>query len=861
MAFKKAKKDISVPASPEELFLELSARKYSNVLLHQGEMLREYARMGIDPTDVALELPTGSGKTLVGLLIAEWRRRKFKEKTVFLCPTKQLVNQVVEEAKNNYGLNVIGYTGSARNYTPEQRSNYTFNNSVSVTTYSSLFNSNPFFRGADLLILDDAHACENYIGKYWSLSIERLNEKHKRLHELVSNLINPFLRPVDQDRLVGKFPKPADASWVDKIPSRNFNEIRDMLYSLLETHAESAELNYSWQALRNNFHSCHIFISSSEILLRPTLFPTWEHDAFSSPKQRLYMSATFSKGGDLERITGRSNILKIPAPDSFKLHGIGRRFFTFPDLTLDESKCDDLVEKLMLKGGRSLYLVPSLQQREKVVSKISKIPSIKIYDAKSLEESKKSFIDENLAAAVLANRYDGIDFRGEACRLLFVEGLPRAMNLNERFLMDKMAASIIFNERVQTRVVQAVGRCTRSLEDYSAVVILGKDIPDYLINEKNTQYLHPNLQAELKFGKEQSNEMSLDDFLENMGIFLEHDEDWFEVEEEIISYRNDAEANDFPSIDILQESVRSEIQYQKHFWNSDYEKAVEAAELILGIINGPSGLRGYRAWWHYLAGSACDLASELNPSYRDRAEEHYKKARDAAPTLQWLIPLSRKQASSESNASTSDIFQLTNIENLIDHMGPKNHIKFDAHIKSIVDNILSNEYSVFETGLKQLGELLGFDAYNEETDGAPDGWWISDDQCIVFEAHSDGDSDTTLGSKKARQVSSHPDWLRENKKIRDDVSVISVLITPCTKINEQAHGLLGESYYYNLEKFRTWACGAVRAIKEVRASFNNPGDLVWQAEALEILGRRDVLVSEIVADISSRPSKIELEKV
>ena len=41
MAFKKNKRDISIPDSPEELFLDLSSRKYPNVLLHQGEILRE----------------------------------------------------------------------------------------------------------------------------------------------------------------------------------------------------------------------------------------------------------------------------------------------------------------------------------------------------------------------------------------------------------------------------------------------------------------------------------------------------------------------------------------------------------------------------------------------------------------------------------------------------------------------------------------------------------------------------------------------------------------------------------------------------------------------------------------------------
>ncbi len=487
MAFKKSSPAAAVPNSPEELFLELSGRKHPNVLLHQGEILRAYSTEAITKADVSIELPTGSGKTLVGLLIAEWRRQKFNEKVIFLCPTKQLVNQVVEEARNNYGLDVVGYTGSIRNFSTEQHTNYKFNNAVCVTTYSHIFNTKPYFKDADVLILDDAHASENYVGKYWSLAINRNQEGHDELHSKISALILPYLRPADAYRLQGKYSNTSDNTWVDKLPTRHFNAIRDNIHALLEEYAGESDLKHAWRSLKNNFHACHLFLSSNELLIRPTLYPTWDHAAFSTPKQRLYMSATLSRGGDLERTVGREKIYKINAPDSFKLHGIGRRFFMFPDISLDANECTKLIRALISKSGRALYLVPSNAQRDEVVENLSELGSITIYTAEEIEKSKSDFVEEHLAAAVLANRYDGIDFRGDACRLLLVEGLPRAMSLNERFLMDRMAASIIFSERVQTRVIQAVGRCTRSLEDYSAVVILGEDIPDYLINDKNTR--------------------------------------------------------------------------------------------------------------------------------------------------------------------------------------------------------------------------------------------------------------------------------------------------------------------------------------------------------------------------------------
>src|SRR5208282_1604692 len=144
------------------------------------------------------------------------------------------------------------------------------------------------------------------------------------------------------------------------------------------------------------------------------------------------------------------------------------------------------------------------------------------FSAMDIEESKKPFVAKDKAVAVVANRYDGIDFPGKECRLLFIEGLPKATNLQERFLMVRMGANILFNERIQTRVLQAIGRCTRSLEDYSAVVVSGEEVPDYLADIKRRKYLHPELQAELSFGVEQSKGASAANLAENFGIFLDN---------------------------------------------------------------------------------------------------------------------------------------------------------------------------------------------------------------------------------------------------------------------------------------------------------------------------------------------------
>jgi hypothetical protein len=57
-----------VPESPEALFRDLRPRDEAvrDLYLRQGDVLRAYHELTPQPRDVALELPTGAGKTLVG---------------------------------------------------------------------------------------------------------------------------------------------------------------------------------------------------------------------------------------------------------------------------------------------------------------------------------------------------------------------------------------------------------------------------------------------------------------------------------------------------------------------------------------------------------------------------------------------------------------------------------------------------------------------------------------------------------------------------------------------------------------------------------------------------------------------------
>ena len=123
MAFKNLAIQEDDYSDMESLFRDLNS-KIQSLYTHQSDIIRHYQKHALNKRDVAIELPTGSGKTLVGLLIAEFYRRKNGKRALYICPTKQLVNQVVELANKDYGIDAIAYTGSNKNYSQTDKHKY-----------------------------------------------------------------------------------------------------------------------------------------------------------------------------------------------------------------------------------------------------------------------------------------------------------------------------------------------------------------------------------------------------------------------------------------------------------------------------------------------------------------------------------------------------------------------------------------------------------------------------------------------------------------------------------------------------------------------------------------------------------------
>lgn len=835
MAFKTRKKEEFSYSSPQEMYQDNKLKKIMGPLDYQATMLDLYMK-NIDKKTVALELPTGSGKTLVGLLIGEYRRRKNKEKVLFLCPTNQLVYQVVEQANEKYGLRAIAFCGKQKDYLPKEKSSFLMAEAIGVTTYSSFFALHTFFEDVDILIMDDVHSCEDYIVSNWTVQIDNESTTFIEMVEL----LKPFISETDYKYLLGDDYVPDVSSWCNMIPMPLIIEKLDEMHTILQQGIENGSSNYyAYSRISENLQECNIYIANKKILIRPWIAPTMSFQTFASAKQRVLMSATLGKSGELERITGIEKICRLPIVNDWDKKGLGRKFFIFPDLSLDKSKNGNVIIALQNLCKKSVFLVPDSRTAEGIRQFYREnIGNTMVFEAKDIEESKQLFVDMPEATVILANRFDGIDFPDDESRLLFILNLPKTTNLQEKFLITRMGALKLYGERIRTRIIQAVGRCSRNPSDYSIICVIGDTIQNNLTKQEKIKQFTPELRAEIQFGLENSMDYSkVDDVVEQARDFLNRNEEWQDAEKYIVNLRNDYwhEKNEDEKLinDKLQQSANLELNFQYSLWKKDYKVAFDYACNIVEILNAPA-LKGYKSFWNYMAGCmAYYLFENGQMEYKSSGIKYLSNALKENICIRWLSGLSEKLFATEHKIKEENDFFFDCVERIESVFTSIPTLqKLEKRIKGILDDLNSMDGKKFERGHKELGELLGYISENPNSTGAPDPYWIINENNIIVSEDKIYEQKTQIKAVPISDVSEavrHHAWIVEyEKRISKDANICTILITNSKNIDEDARIYADNIYYVHREGFVSWAANALSVIRSVWNKFTDEGEIEWR---------------------------------
>ncbi|ALF55425.1 helicase [Nostoc piscinale CENA21] len=781
---------------------------FKDIYTSQAEVLSDWFNRR-NERDLVIKLHTGGGKTLVALLIAQSILNEHREPVIYLSPTDQLVEQTLAKAKE-YNIPAVGY---GKNFAEE----FLSGKSVLICTYQALFNGISRFgvRGIKpalsvaAIILDDAHVAFSTMRDIFTLRLERINNQ-----EDYASLTNIFRSDFEKLGKLGTFDdivsgKPA--SGILEVPYWSWKARSEQARELLRYKAD--DYKFVWPFLRDNFNYCHCLINQNTFVITP-IFPFVDIiPTFADCPRRIFMSATISDDSAIVR-TFDANPDSISKPiTSHSLAGVSERMILAPELMSFSEKdvsniLQELVKEIPKNKMGTVILVPSkvAAQQWQNIAIHSDTPEKVAIDVKKLQEGT------SYGPFVFANRYDGIDLPGSACRLLVLSGLPRGSSEYDQYRANTFAGGSELTSTLAQRIEQGMGRGARGSGDYCVVILTGQELTAWVGRSASLKFLTRSTRAQLEMGVEISKNATNKEYLyETIMQCLNREKDWIEYHAETLAELTESEEEDKNSL--TQAAVERKVF--KLIRDGYFEKAIHKLEKYwqdsaeLDIKN--------RGWLKQQAARAAyywektDLSQQLQQqAYAD----NYNLLRPQV--IPPYVALTNPGRQAEAIVDQISNYKLHRRGYML---------WFRQTISDLVPEAPANR---FEEALEYLGLMLGFRAERPEKIYAkgPDVLWLLDDKLgLVIEAKSRKYENNPLNKDNYGQLLTSVEWF---KKEYPTYSCIPVSVHP--NINTTKAIVVNDSKALTLNKLNQLITDIGLLIKELCESKVSEEQLVIRCE-------------------------------
>lgn len=591
------------PTDPVKIFESRTLRgSVENLWSPQSEALSEWTS-AMHESEVIIEMATGGGKTIVGLLTAQSIVNETKGKVLYLCSTNQLVNQTAAKA-DEIGLSPAIYT--SQNWT--NRDAFLQCEAPCITSYAAAFNARSIFRAQDVhgLVLDDAHVVIPQLRSQFTL---RVGRAHPAFQGIASKL-RPYFASVGKNV---RFDEAISGDPLELlfVPAHAFTPLAPAIASLLRKNGidndAASSTKWSWFHIGEHLDRCFAVLGPNGIEIAPAVPPVHAIDVYNNAKKRLFLTATMPSALDLARVFGIDRRTRVIRPKG-KL-GAAQRLFAFMQGTDNETHQQETNQ--LIRAHKACIVVPSYAS--------AKHWSGDILESGSAESTLEEFkVAKDTRRLVLVARFDGIDLPGDSCRVLVLSGLPRGRHLIERVISETIDIRALRASTTATRIVQSIGRIFRSNTDHGAVILCGPDLHDWLKDPGNQAFLPPLLQQQVALGLEllRNVEEGKTEFSDLLHALLTNDPEWDDL------YRDGVgqyEVEESPSLDDATVAVfLAEHKGSKLLWDEHYaEAAAIFGEAAKGAEDG-----GLRAWMHHLTGLAYLLGQKRAEANREFQVAH-----------------------------------------------------------------------------------------------------------------------------------------------------------------------------------------------------------------------------------------------
>lgn len=683
----------STATRPSEIFRSLTLRgSIQNIWEPQAEALNEWDKTRESP-DVAIQMNTGGGKTLVGLIIAQSLVNETQGKVLYVCPTNQLVEQTAEKAQE-CGIQTATYMKSLWSNTPV----YDQALGPCLTNYAAVFNGKSIFRNSGVkgIIFDDAHVAGNFVRGQYTLKIPK---EHLAFPEISNLFKNHFVR----NGQTQQFEDATNGDWMSLlfVPTFEIQANVESLRKILIKHNIDKDHVFVWVHLKDHLSRCAILISGSRIEITPALLPMNNLPYFRADVRRIYLTATVPSEVELLRTFGICDVARItPGGKS----GEAQRQFLFPIVTEDSERRESALQ--LLEEHKACIITPSDRLADEWCPPATKFDG----SSAALRSFASATGSQKLA---LAARYDGIDLPGDACRVLVLAGMPSGENLMDRFIDQTLRIERIRTAHVAARVVQAIGRIFRGNTDHGAVAVANHDLERWLVDPQNLGYMPSLLQQQIKLGIELKRmvQEGHTTATELLNAVLSGSKEWDKLYSEHVKAFETHEQSLEPAwfVDLVK---RERLAFDK-LWKGDPAGAASLYSTIAAESKDKDARLS--AWYRHWEGLALTLSKNFDGATRAYMAAAAERSELGRPAIKQgkIVLAGEIEASAQAQR--------------IAHVFKQKHGKILDELKRLKGDLAyGTKTNPVEQAIKEIGDYLGLESSRPEKDfgTGPDVLWL-----------------------------------------------------------------------------------------------------------------------------------------
>ncbi|AEJ19928.1 DEAD/DEAH box helicase family protein [Gracilinema caldarium] len=743
--------------NPKDIFkvLPKKSKKYSYLRDVQAEVLDKWFS-NCGKMETVIKMNTGSGKTIVSLLILQSCINQKMGPAVYIVPDNYLLTQVRSEAEE-LGIPITTETDDIQ---------FLRQRSILLINIHKLFNGKSVFGVAlegkkidiGTVLIDDAHACIDKIEDQFTITIENTKPQYPDLIKIFEHDLKS-----QSETLFFDIERQTPGAFL-QVPFWTIQSNSTQILRCL-TIGRQEDDNIKWKIplLKEYLKYTDCVVSSEKIEFSIRVIPTEIISSYAESR-KIIVSATLPDDTILSRYLDISEEAISGTITPLSASDLGERLIIVPEEINPQIKKDDIKDMLKVYSEKYkvVVIVPS-HYRAEYWSDVAQSTLI----AENIEEGLSNFRTKNNGLIVLINKYDGIDLPQDECRILVIDELP-----DDRSEIEKVDNNALRNNntailRKIRKIEQGMGRAIRSNDDYSIVLLLGKSLTNYLYTRNGIDFFTPATKQQMKISStllEQIHKGTIPDIMEAIDLVLSRDSEWITlVKSSLIGLKYEPQIPNRYSY-YLRDAY-------KLSWKGHTDKSIKLLEDKANVEENNL----MKGWLKYY------LAQFQNFNDPSSAQSILKSA--LAFNSHLLHPLEGVKyqrlthtANQAEKCRSYFMNYSTNTNGLIIRL---NSILDDLQFKPETSNS-------FEQAILELGRLLGFDSQRPENEfgRGPDNLWACGNLIFFVIECKNGCTTASIDKHDTNQINGSINWFKN--EYDDTCTLKPILIHPSLKFEYAA---------------------------------------------------------------------------